>query len=74
MFKACVVEGLAAEGFLHADDSIIIILSILYNAFMNDVYLPDTFTKSAIAPIINTKPGVSSDINNYRLIFLIMCH
>ena len=38
----CGVDRLAAEHFLHADDLISIILSILFNVFMNHV-LPDIF-------------------------------
>ena len=52
--KACYVDGLAAE-HIHADDLILVILSIVFNDFMNHVFLPDNFMKSAIAPITKTK-------------------
>ena len=69
--KACGVDGLTAEHFIHADESILSILSILFNSFFIHVFFPESFMKSTIAPIVKNKTGDSSDTNNYRPIALV---
>ena len=40
--------------------------------FISNVFLPDYFMKSTIAPIVKNKTGDSSDINNDRPIVTAM--
>ena len=70
-YKACGVDGLAAEHFIYADERIHVILSILFNCFISHGYLPSEFMKTAIVPIIKNKTGDTSDKNNYRPIALV---
>ena len=69
--KTCGVDGLAAEHFIYADERIHVILSILFNRFISQGYLPPAFMKTAIVPIIKNKTGGTSDKNNYRSIALV---
>ena len=69
--KACGVDGLTAEHFIYADESIYVILSILFNCFISHGYLPSELMKTAIVPIIMNKTGDTSDKNNYRPIALV---
>lgn len=63
--------GRAAQHFVHADDFILVILLILFNA-LRECFLLDTFIKSAIALIIKFKTDDSSDITNNRPITLVI--
>ena len=69
--KACRVDGLAAEHFIHASPIIHVYLSMLFNCFITHGYLPEDFMKTAIVPIIKNKTGDSSDKGNYRPIALV---
>ena len=69
--KACGVDGLAAEHFIHASPIIHVYLSMLFNCFITHGYLPEDFMKTAIVPIIKNKTGDSSDKGNYRPIALV---
>ena len=69
--KACGVDGLAAEHFIHASPIIHVYLSMLFNCFITHGYLPEDFMNTAIVPIIKNKTGDSSDKGNYRPIALV---
>ena len=69
--KACGVDGLAAEHFIHASPIIHVYLSMLFNYFITHGYLPEDFMKTAIVSIIKNKTGNSSDKGNYRPIALV---
>ena len=68
--KACAVDGLAAEHFIHASPIIHVYLSMLFNCFITHGYLPEDFMKTAIVPIIKNKTGDLNDKGNYRPIAL----
>ena len=59
---------LAAEHFINADESILLIISILFNTFLNHGHLPDDFVKS---PIVKNNTGDTSDSSNYKPIALV---
>ena len=42
----CGVDGLAAEHFIYAGPIIHVYLSLLFNCFMIDAYLPEDFMKT----------------------------
>ena len=43
-------------------------LCILFNMFIKCGYVPDSFMKSVIIPLVKCKTGSLSDVNNYRAI------
>ena len=55
--KAFGVDGLAAEHFIHASPIIHVHLSMLFNCFITDGYLPEDFMNTAIVPIIKKQDG-----------------
>ena len=61
--KACGVDGLPAEHFIYADVHVHVHvhLSLLFNCFVSNGYLPREFMKTAIVPIIKNKSGNTSD-------------
>jgi hypothetical protein len=69
--KSCGHDGLAAEHFKFADDSICVYLSMLYSSMLTHGHLPVDFMKSVIVPIVKVKTGDSSDKGNYRPIALV---
>ena len=64
--KSCGVDDLAAEHFLFAPLITHVFLSLLFNIFILNGYLPADFMKTAIVPTIKNKTGDTSDKNNYR--------
>ena len=67
----CGADGLAAEHFIYAHSITNVFLCMLFNAFIRNGYLATKFMKTVIVPIIKNKPGVTSDMNNYRPIALV---
>ena len=53
--KSCGVDELSAEHFIYAGNYLKIYLSILFTSFISHGYLPDSFMKSAIIPLIKNK-------------------
>ena len=69
--KACGIDGLAVEHFIHASRDICVHLSLLFTGFLLHGHLPALFMNSAIVPLIKNKSGDSSDKGNYRPIALV---
>jgi hypothetical protein len=69
--KACGVDDLAAEHFIHAHSILHVFLSLMFTCFITHGYMPDDIMKSAMVPIIKNKTGDTSDKNNYRPIALV---
>ena len=59
--KACSVDGLSVEHFIFARDYTYTVLSIVFNAFLTHVFVPDTFMKYSIVPLIKNKTGDTND-------------
>ena len=55
--KACGVDGLAAEHFIHTSPIIHVYLSMLFKYFITHGYLCEDFLKAAIVPIIKKRNG-----------------
>ena len=71
--KSCGVDGLSAEHFIYAGDYVKVYLSILFTYFISHGYVPNSFMKSAIIPLMKNKTGDTNDKNNYRPITLETC-
>ena len=64
--KAADLEGLMAEHFIHADESLFVFISILLNAMIIHGHLPDSFMNTIIIPIVKDKRESVTDSDNYR--------
>ena len=69
--KACGNDWLSAEHFIHSYRRITMLLSIFYNRVISHGHLPDDFMKTIIIPLIKSKSGDTSNVNNYRRIVLV---
>ena len=65
------MDGLAAEHFKYAHRISHVFLSLLFNSFISQRYLPTDFMKTALVPIVKNKIGNTSDKNNYRPIAIV---
>ena len=64
-------DGLASEHFKFADNSICVMLALLFSSFLIHGYLPKEFMLSATMPIIKNKTGDTSDKGNYRPVAIV---
>ena len=69
--KSCGNDGIAAEHFKNADNSLLVHLSLLFTCLVSHGYLPSDFMKTLIVPLVKNKTGDTSDVNNYRPIALV---
>ena len=70
--KSSSIDGISAEHFVFAHSRIhVLLLSLLFSAFITHGHLPSMFMKIAVVSIINKKTGDTSDKNNYRPIALV---
>ena len=69
--KAVGYDLLAAEHFIHSDETVFVLLSLLYTAFITHGFLPDSIMRSIIIPLIKNKTGNIGDKNNYIPIALV---
>ena len=64
--KSAGFDFLQAEHFKYADDSLCVLICMLFNVMLSHGYLPDGLMKTIIVPIIKDKKGLVTDKNNYR--------
>jgi hypothetical protein len=68
--KACGPDGVAMEAFMLACPQLFIHLSLLFNLFILHSHIPPLFMQSLIVPLVKSKGGDLTDVNNYRAIAL----
>jgi hypothetical protein len=68
--KATGPDGIAMEAFMFAHPRLFIHLSVLFNMFMMHCHIPAMFMQSVIVPLVKSKGGDLTDVNNYRAIAL----
>jgi len=69
--KAAGSDHLSGEHFIHADQAVSVLLSMLFNLCFTHGHLPANFMKTDIFPILKNKAGNCQDVNNYRPIALV---
>ena len=68
--KTCGIDGITLEAVSHAGDSLISVLTDLYNKCLQHGYVPDNFSAGLICPVPK-KPGSCTKFEHYRPITLI---
>jgi len=63
-------DGIAMEAFIYGGICLHILLSLLFNCYVKSGYLPKPFMQSLIIPLVKSKSGDLTDVNNYRAIAL----
>lgn len=66
--KAPGMDGVAMEALMFGGQSLCIHLCLLFNMFINYQYLPASFMNSVFIPLVKSKSGDLTDVNNYRAI------
>ena len=66
--KAVGPDGIAMEAFLYGGHRLLVHIGLLFNLFIQYSYVPAVFMESKIIPLIKSKSGNLSDVNNYRAI------
>lgn len=66
--KTVGLDGIAMEAFIYGSRRLHVHLCMLFNMFIKCGYVPDSFMKSVIIPLVKCKTGSLSDVNNYRAI------
>jgi hypothetical protein len=66
--KAVGPDGVAMEAFIHGGSRLFVHVSLLFNLFVKVGYIPDSFMHSVFVPLVKSKIGDLSDVNNYRAI------
>ena len=68
--KSAGVDGIQSEHLKYCDEKINLYFCNLFNCMLKHGFLPDTFMKTIIVPIIKDKRGDVTDKDNYRPIAL----
>ena len=68
--KSAGADGLAAEHFVHAHDSLAVHLSLCINSCLVHSFLPKELMLTLIVPLVKKQAGDISSVNNYRPIAL----
>lgn len=71
--KAAGVDGLEVEHLLYAHPIVLELVVDLFNSMFHNGYVPDSFARGIIIPVIKDKLGSEDDVNNYRAITLSSC-
>ena len=71
MGKSAGLDSLAAEHFVYSHSSITVHLSLLFTCMLSHGYIPSSFMKTSIIPILKNRNGDTSDKNNYRPIAIV---
>jgi len=66
--KAAGLDGMAMEAFIYGGRRLHVHLCMLFNMSIKCGYVPHSFMKSVIIPLVKCKTGSLSDVNNYRAI------
>ena len=66
--KAAGPDGIAMEAFTYGNARLLVHLSFLFNLFLAHRHIPPLFMQSVIIPLVKTRGGDLSDLNNYRAI------
>ena len=69
--KSCGYDGVAGEHFKYAHKCFNVYLSMLFTSVISHGYVPEAFMKTVLLPIVKSKSGDMSDVNNYRPIALV---
>jgi exonuclease III len=64
-------DFLAAEHYIHAHDSLAVLLSLLFSSFMLHGHLSNLLLKTIIVPLVKNKTADLNDKSNYRPIALV---
>jgi len=68
--KAPGPDRLHIEAYKFAGPRLCVLLSILFDMFIQYSYVPHPLCESIIVPLVKCKPANLSDVNNYRAIAL----
>jgi len=68
--KAVGLDGIAMEAFIYGGTQATraSMTCMLFNMFIKCGYVPNSFMKSIIIPLVKCKTGSLSDVNNYRAV------
>ena len=66
--KSVGLDNIAMEAFIHGDLRLSVHVCFLLNMFIKLRYLPLVLIQSVIIPLVKSKSGNLSDVNNYRAI------
>ena len=69
--KSSGCDNLAAEHFKYCDESVNVLLSLLFSCCIVHGHVPGNFMKTTIIPLVKNKAGDCSDVNNYRPIAIV---
>ena len=64
--KSAGLDGVQSEHFIHADQTVYCLLSMLFNSIFTHGYIPISLIESVIIPIVKDKKGLITDKDNYR--------
>ncbi|KAK2711564.1 hypothetical protein QYM36_012654 [Artemia franciscana] len=62
------IDGVTANHIKHGGPSLICLLTLLFNDFLNHCYVPDSLTEVCLVPIPKSNAGDMTSLSNYRLI------
>ena len=68
--KSAGQDGIAMEAYIYGCGELFVHLSLLFNLFIGHCYLPVPFMQSVVVPLVKSKGGDLTDVNNYRAIAL----
>jgi len=68
--KAPGPDNIHMEAFIYGGHRLQLLLSCLFNLFLQYGYVPDAFHRATIIPLVKCKTGDMTDVNNYRAIAL----
>ena len=64
------LDGVTANPIKHGGPSLICLLTLLFNGFLNHYYVPDSFTDVCLIPIPKSNASDMASLSNYRPIAL----
>ena len=68
--KSAGPDGVPMEAYMYGSSKLFIHMSLLFSQFIKHCHLPPSFMKSVIVPLVKSKSGDLTDMNNYRAIAL----
>ena len=71
--KATGPDGLSSEHFKFGANRLIVVLSIVLSCIVSHGFIPPSFMKYIIIPLIKDKSGDITNNNNYMPIAIIYC-